>query len=227
MTLRELCKLVRGKKSKGGLKRSQLLSRHEGLIARLDMPVKDGAIRVSVKVYESGYVLYEEDDRYTVFHLDDLKDKHWNFGSVTDKDGCCNMVRNEVMMSEEWSYGLILEGNDRIMHNRDKSEADYVEFSYSGIAEDLAQLRVQYNFTKTMEDKATREQMEGVFDFLRKAMSETQWEAYVLIESLGKKEREVAEMLGMSQQAVSKNYKKACEIVLRFRARLKKDFYEN
>ncbi|MBR3510361.1 MAG: sigma-70 family RNA polymerase sigma factor [Lachnospiraceae bacterium] len=229
MTLRELCKQVRGKKAAGNLNRSQLLARHEGLVARHDATLGNGAIKVSVKVYESGYVLYEEDDRYTVFHLDDLRNKNWNYEGVSSEcEGCCDgLVRNDVIMSEDWSMGLTLEGNDRIMYNRVKKESDHVEFSYSGISEDLASLGIEINFTKNMEDEVDREKRGKVFEKLSKEMSPAQWTTYCLIHCRGLKHKDAAKILGVSEPAVCKNYKKACEVVVRFRDRLKKDFYEN
>lgn len=229
MTLKELCGLVRGRKTKGKMTRSVLLARHEGIIARHDATLGNGTIKVSVKVYESGYVLYEEDDRHTVFHLDELKNKNWNYEGVSSEcTPCCgNVVRNDVIMSEDWSMGLMLEGNDRIMDNRVKAERKHNDFSYSSIAEDLAVLGFEINYTKEMEDEADRKKCEEIFKLLRNEMSSSQWTAYVLINCHGLKQKDVAETLGVSAPAVCLNYKKACEIVGRFREQLKKDFYEN
>ena len=179
MTLRELCKQVRGKKTKEKMTKSKLLARHEGIIARRDEKAGNGTIQVSVKVYESGYVLYEEDDRNTVFHLDDLRNKNWNYEGVSSdcEMACGNVVRNDVIMSEDWYMGLTLEGNDRIMANRVNNEKLYVGFSYSDLAEDHAALGFEVNFIKKMEDEVDREKREKVFEELRKKMSSGQWTA--------------------------------------------------
>ena len=48
-----------------------------------------------------------------------------------------------------------------------------------------------------------------------------------LIEKYGLKHKDAAVILGISEPAVCKNYKKACEIIVSLRPQLKKDFYEN
>ncbi len=229
MTLRELYALLGGRRSKGMMGRNQLLSRHEGLLARLDTTMGKGTIKVSVKVYESGYVLYEEDGMHTVFHLDDVCGKAWKYDGVAD-DGTVRRERTvseEVFMSSEWSVRLILEGNERVMQNRDKREGCHVEFSYSGISDDIGQLGFVVDFLKEMENEIDREKRQKVIEKVKDALKPAQWKVFVLIECQGKKQREVAEEMGVSQQAVSKEYANARKVIEKLREGLRKAFYED
>lgn len=227
MTLRELYGLLDGRKSCGVLRRSQLLSRHEELLARLDTSMGNGTVKVTVKVYESGYVLYEEDGKPTVFHLDDICKRDLRYDGVSGSFSFYgeSLVPMEVFMSADWSVRLILEGNERLMHNREKVEQDHVEFSYSGISEAMEHLGVTPDFLMSFEDEFIHGKMMEVFEIVRGALNNAQWTAFILVECQGKKQREAATIMGVSQQAVSKDFKKACEVIGRLRESLKEIFY--
>ena len=76
MTLKELYAQVRGKRTAGQLGKYQLLARHERQLAKYATTMGEGAIKVMIRVFESGYVLYEEDNKFAVFHLDDICGKN-------------------------------------------------------------------------------------------------------------------------------------------------------
>ena len=228
MTLRELYSQVRGNKVRGQLGKYQLLSRHERQLAKYVTTMGEGSIKVMIRVFESGYVLYEEDNKFAVFHLDDV------CGSNTIYDTVCReavarkerVIPDEVYMSADWTLRLILEGNERIMHNREKVESDHVEFSYSGISEEMAQLGYTPDFFRLIEEEINRQKMLEVFEKIQEVMKPVQWNVYVLIERDGKKQREIADMLGKTQQAVSKDYKVAKAKIEEIREVLKEIFGE-
>ena len=72
MTLRELYSQVRGNKVRGQLGKYQLLARHERQLAKYVTTMGEDSIKVMIRVFESGYVLYEEDNKFAVFHMDEV-----------------------------------------------------------------------------------------------------------------------------------------------------------
>lgn len=227
MTLRELCAQVRGKKEKGQIGKNQLLSAKEREIASYATTLGSGTIPVSIRVFESGYVLYEEDEKHTVFHLDDVCGKDMEYDSV-DKQGTSRrsrVVPGEVYMSADCTLRLILEGNDRVMHNREKVESDHVEFSYSGIAEDMPQLGYTPDFFRWIEEEIDHLKMLDLLRRLEMEIRPVQWNVYVMIERDGKRQKDIASMLGITQQAVSKDYRMARKAIESLRELLWEEYY--
>lgn len=229
MTLRELYSQIRGKSTSGQLGKYQLLSRHERLLARYSTTMGGGTIKVSIRVYESGYVLYEEDDKAAVFHMDDICGKATLYDSLNDGLVSRNQrnIPDEVYMSSDWTLRLTLEGNDRIMHNREKVANDHMEFSYSGISEDMVQLGFTPDFFALIEEEISHQKMLEVFETLKKEMKPVQWDVYIMVKRDGKKQKEIASILGKTQQAVSKDYLAAEKKVEKLRELLMSMFYED
>ena len=228
MTLKELYAQVRGKRTAGQLGKYQLLARHERQLAKYATTMGEGAIKVMIRVFESGYVLYEEDNKFAVFHLDDICGKNTIYDTV-DKSLVSRKERvipAEVYMSADWTLRIILEGNERIMHNREKVESDHVEFSYSGISEEMSQLGFTPDFFHAIEEEINHKKMLEVFEAVKREMKPVQWNVYILIERDGKKQKEIASMLGKTQQAVSKDYMVAKAKIEAIREILKEMFYE-
>lgn len=229
MTLKELYSQVRGRKSKGQLGKYQLLSRHERQLAKYVTNMGGGSIKVCIRVFESGYVLYEEDEKFTVFHLSEIVNKNMEY-DTTDPTLVSRKERNiqsEVLMSSEWYVRIILEGNDRIMHNREKVEADHTEFSYSGISEDMAQLGTSDDYLKEIIKELDHQKMLEIFEIVKNSMKPIKWEIFVKIMGDGKTQVEIATLFGKTQQAVSRHYVDAKKIVEALREQLKKMYYED
>ena len=229
MTLKELYSQVRGRKSKGQLGKYQLLSRHERQLAKYVTTMGGGSIKVCIRVFESGYVLYEEDEKFTVFHLSESVNKNMEY-DTTDSTLVSRKERNiqsEVLMSSEWYVRIILEGNDRIMHNREKVEADHTEFSYSGISEDMAQLGTSDDYLKEIIKELDHQKMLEIFEIVKKSMKPIKWEIFVKIMGDGKTQVEIAPLFGKTQQAVSRHYVDAKKIVEALREQLKEMYYED
>ena len=229
MTLRELYSQVRGRKSKGQLGKYQLLSRHERQLAKYVTTMGGGSIKVCIRVFESGYVLYEEDEKFTVFHLSEIVNKNMEY-DTTDPTLVSRKERNiqsEVLMSSEWYVRIILEGNDRIMHNREKVAADHTEFSYSGISEDMAQLGITEDFLQKIIKEIDHQKMLDVLEVVKNSMKSNKWEVFVKIRGEGKTQAEIAPLFGKTQQAVSRDYVDAKKIIEALRDQLKKMYYED
>jgi len=229
MTLKELYSQVRGRKGKGQLGKYQLLARHERQLAKYVTTMGEGTIKVSIRVFESGYVLYEEDEKFTVFHLSEIVGKCTEYdttdGSLVSRKQ--RTVPAEAFMSSEWYLKILLDGNDRIMHNREKVEADHTEFSYSGISEDMAQLGTTDDYLKEIIKEIDHQKMLEIFEVVKNSMKPIKWEIFVKIMGDGKTQVEIAPLFGMTQQAVSRHYVDAKKIVEALRDELKKMYYED
>jgi hypothetical protein len=229
MTLKELYSQVRGRKSKGQLGKYQLLSRHERQLAKYVTTMGGGSIKVCIRVFESGYVLYEEDEKFTVFHLSEIVNKNMEY-DTTDSTLVSRKERNiqsEALMSSEWYVRIILEGNDRIMHNREKVEADHTEFSYSGISEDMAQLGTSDDYLKEIIKEIDHQKMLEIFEVVKNSMKPIKWEIFVKIMCDGKTQVEIAPLYGKTQQAVSRHFVDAKDIIEELRDELKKLYYDD
>ena len=229
MTLKELYSQIKGRKSKGQLGKYQLLARHERQLAKYVTTMGEGTIKVSIRVFESGYVLYEEDEKFTVFHLSEIVNKNMEY-DTTDPTLVSRKERNiqsEVLMSSEWYVRIILEGNDRIMHNREKVAADHTEFSYSGISEDMAQLGITEDFLQKIIKEIDHQKMLDVLEVVKNSMKSNKWEVFVKIKGEGKTQAEIAPLFGKTQQAVSRDYVDAKKIIEALRDELKKMYYED
>ena len=229
MTLKELYSQIRGRKSKGQLGKYQLLARHERQLAKYVTTMGEGTIKVSIRVFESGYVLYEEDEKFTVFHLSEIVGKCTEYdttdGSLVSRKQ--RTVPAEAFMSSEWYLKILLDGNDRIMHNREKVAADHTEFSYSGISEDMAQLGITEDFLQKIIKEIDHQKMLDVLEVVKNSMKSNKWEVFVKIKGEGKTQAEIAPLFGKTQQAVSRDYVDAKKIIEALRDELKKMYYED
>ena len=228
MTLKELFVAANGAKEEVVPYRRQLLSRREKVLAEEASSMGNGSVRVRIRVFESGYVLYEEDEFYTVFHLQDIRGKAKVYNSASEEMVLDSMtIPEEVFMDADWTLKLTMEGNERLWHNRQKCEQDKIEFSYSGVSEDIEALAYVPDFLRSLNDEIDEERMRKVLEIVSSKMNPITWKVYVMTERDGMMQPEIAEELGITQQAVSKIYRKACEIIARMREQLKNKYEEN
>ena len=229
MTLAELYSKVTGSKGKRQIGRRQLLARGEPVIASMETTLGSDSISVRLRVFRSGYVLYEEDELFTVFHLGEIYGRGTEYHPLWEGliPQSAIQIPYEVYMSAEWYIRLLIEGSDRIIRNREKIRNDHVEFSYSDIAEAIPPLSYTPDFFADITETLHRQRRQAVCDYVSSNMHPTLWRVYVLIESEGKKQKEVAKELGITQQAVSKDYKKACKMIMELRDYLNEAFPKN
>lgn len=224
MILRELMEQVNGEKEKGQIGKEQLKSVAGEPIASDSMRMGANGALVSIQVFGNGYVLYEEDGKCTVFHLSDIRGKGKEYETVKESFGSKKerTVPDEVYMNEDWKLRLLLEGNERIQHNQEKRESDHVQFHYSEYSEDMKELGYEPELLEELLNEIKKEEGRRVIEAVRASMKPAQWKIYVLVEGVGFRQREVAEKLGITQQAVSKEYCKAKAIVEELRELLRK-----
>jgi RNA polymerase sigma factor (sigma-70 family) len=219
MTFKDLCRFLNKRQEKRQVTKKRLLEMGSPVL------LKHGAMPDGkVTVFMNGFVLYEEGERNTVFHLDEVRGKGIEYETVAPEFGMKvdRQVEEEVMMNLDWYIPLMMEGNDRLTKNQNAKESYHSEFSYSDIAEDISQLGFFVDFLRSEIGAIEMEKTKEIFTVLQEAMKPKQWKVYVLIEGEGMKQREVADLLSVTQQYVSREYKKACEKVVELRGLMKK-----
>lgn len=229
MTLKELYSKINGTKEEALLGKKSLCERNEKVIARWNENTEDEANAVQIQVFESGYVLYEEGDNATVFHLDEVLKNQMIYDTVDSEisEKKARLIPEQVFMTSEWTLSLLLFGNDRIYENRDKLNSKRIDFSYSDMSDEIGELGYTPDFLEPFLTEIENEKMGEVFQKVRSSLKPIQWKIYVMAERDGMKQKDISDELGISQQAVSKHYKKACEKILELREYLKKIYYEN
>ena len=136
MTLQELFTQVKGKKQKTKPNIHSLNNGRHKIIAEGS---HDNGI---VKVYDNGYIFYSEDNHFTVFHISDVYGKREEYSSDDENSvpKGTRVIEGEFFNDKDWLFRVVMEGNTRIQHNHNIKQNRYIEFRYSGIAEDLEEL---------------------------------------------------------------------------------------
>ena len=228
MKLRDLYAIISGgKEEKTTPGRESILHRADPVIQEFEQTMSD-CQHIRIRVFESGYVLYEEDKRSTVFHIrraimntfDNDKAKIW------DLDQEEKSITRELLLDTDWEVGLILYGNSRIMSNRYKREEDTV-FSYHCFSEEHPALSYNGSFFEEEEREYMQRKMREVFTRLMDAMTPKMWTIYVLVERDGKTQADIAREGGVRIQSVNEEYKEACRRVFELKKIMKEMYFEN
>lgn len=229
MTLEELYSKISGTKKDGILGKNQLRERNEKVIANWNEKTLDEADDVQILVFESGYVLYEEGNNTTVFHLDEVVEKQIVYSTVEEdvSNKTTRLIPEDTLLKSEWTVGVLMFGNDRIYENRDKLNSKRIDFSYSAMSDEIGILGFTPDFLESFITEIDKEKRSQVFEKIRSTLKPNQWQTYVMTIRDGMKQKDIADKLGITQQAVSKSYKKACEKILEYREYLEKIYYDN
>lgn len=160
----------------------------------------------SVTVYDNGYVLYQKDQWVTVFPLHDCTDYVYKDSNVE------SFIPFEEFMDQPWQVRVLMEGYDRMDHNCerrkegravsidiDNNEEGHIELSDMGAGDALRIL---------VERESEKEEKELLHKNLER-LTKRQREVLILCVAEGKTHLEVAQLLGISRQAVSENLGKS------------------
>ncbi|MBO5621189.1 MAG: hypothetical protein J5959_06120, partial [Butyrivibrio sp.] len=226
MTLKELCAMVKSEKENRNFGKKHLFERNDKVIAEKKSTMGKGTIKVNLMVFESGYVLYEEDDKSTIFHLDDICGKQVKYDTVESGflSEAARTIPDEVYISADWSVRLMLEGNDRLMHNRASWESDHIEFSYSGISEAIKEVAYEPNYLEAFEAEIDAFHFEEMVSFLKSKVKPRQWDIFVSNRCDGIRQGDLAKAYGVSQQAISKDCLAVYKKIQKFHDRLEAFF---
>ena len=157
----------------------------------------------NITVYGNGYVLFCSGKDHTVFRLHDCKDY------VDQDDPLCKVIPEKVFDKTHWALRLILEGEDRIAHNKEKKENHHT-VSYSAVAEDWVYLSdSKYDGAFVLFEKEEHQELIHKLQMQLAVLTDRQRFVFTEIIGNGKTHKEVADELGVSRQAVTDTFTKA------------------
>ena len=158
----------------------------DGIIA--SVPVGGDGL---LTVYKSGFYIYKTDIGSTVYAVDRCADYAYEDGTLLDLD------------EEDWPLRLALEGEDRLERNSDAREHGR-HYSYSDDAVERNDLRDQRDFVAELTDE------EHLSDILS-CLPQRQRDLLHMHFFQGLTHQQVAQRLGVSRQAVTKQLGAAIE----------------
>ncbi len=204
LTFRELLELVPvADKRENVVSAKSLLESNIPIVAREMLGEVLHDPELVITVYANGYVVYQNKTHRTFFPLHSCGE--YVYDSAYSDSNIVNKIGRDTFDNENWYIRLILEGEDRLVHNYE-SRVGKREVSYSAVAEDWSLLGYEERlYEPPVREKSYEEVIEELIDLL------TENQFYVVhrfcLEKVGQKE--LAEELGISVQAVSDTIQKA------------------
>lgn len=229
MTLKELYSLVNGEKTDGRISFGELMNRQEDVLVK-DILTSNSVIS-TLTVFRNGYVLYQEDKRRTIFHISEVVGKDFIYGTslmdVPDIEE--RRITKEELLASDWKTALYMVGNERIEENRGKTESYHIAFRFDDTLDETREKYLSYtpDFNKAFEKTLELQRIKEVIDLVRSKLTEAEWNTYFNVEVLGMHQDDIARKEGISQQAVSKRYLKACRTIERYRDEFIDKYYED
>lgn len=147
-----------------------------------------------LRVYRSGFYTYETPVGTTVYAVDRCAGYEYENGDCLD---------SQWFEEEDWVVRLALSAEDRLERNQRRKEEEG-RFSYSGDAAEGKDLRDPQDFTVALD---SREQVERMLAIL----TEKQRQAVQMYFFQGLSQREIAGVMGMQKQVVSRHIQAAME----------------
>lgn len=163
---------------------------------------------LEITVFKNGYVVYQDSEYMTVFPLHICGD--YVEKDVTDGE---HLIPFEVFADQPWQVRVFMEGDQRIVHNRNSRRFYAREISYEGMIDDLGE--------DTVEDKWGRDPLSRmVEDFIRNEETEilhrnldrlTEKQLFILMQCVvkGRLHSDVARELGTTRMNVSNILRKS------------------
>ena len=189
------------------------------------------------KVYANGYAVYDNGSRRTVLWLPSCVSFEYHFNPKKDGEQGTEIKDNDTMpegllKSQPWTIAVALIGEHRIETNsvnRQSSRTGTRDFDYNdngdkdGDAEEavdesyrndyiwsdgwLGEDPIQYVLRKERQEE------------IKALLTDKQWEAFVLYYKEGYTQQEIADMLGIRQQKVSRRLCLSLEKIKKFNIR--------
>lgn len=153
-----------------------------------------------ISVYESGYVLYRKGIYATVFPLHACDE--YIYCSEVDESYHLPVY---VLENENWYIRLMMEGEDRLIHNQNNRMVGKV-VSYSGVSEEWDVLRTTGS---VLDDLVQAERTREVLGKILPLMTDCQREVMVRMYIDREEQVDIAESMGVTQQAISDMVRKA------------------
>ena len=216
MTLKELYSVVNPIKTKNHMILTELLESGAPVVAEGKHDTG------TVSVFKNGYILYTEDDRWTIFHISEVMRSGVRY--ETDKESIVprktRVLNASFFYEKDWILGIVMEGNRRMIENGDRVFRKWVEFHYSEYSEEMEQLCFipQYEIEDDISDWIHTQIVE-----LQKHITPSQWNVFVNITAFGVTEKELAERMHITQQTVSTCYRRAVNNIHKAKRKISKD----
>lgn len=194
LTLKELKKMVKPVEEREKIPCVSVLKESGAEIVVRELIGADTAITV----YDNGYVLYQEGNRSTVFPLHTCGD--YGYESLT---GQVQTLEKSFFDNENWYVRLIIEAGDLLERNQEKRKSNHHVCSYSAYSESW----------KAIADPAgdileSLIQQENLWELMG-CLTEKQRTVVRLYYIENRKQKDISQMLGISQQSVHTILKRA------------------
>lgn len=155
LTLRKLKEMVESPKK--GEKKPSCKSLREGKYPVVAQKIiKNEVGVVTITVYKNGYVVYQAQNRVTVFPIEDISG--YRYSSVAGNGYGCNLTES-YFEEAEWYLRFVLRGEDRLSINLDSCNQKRC-ISLSSAMEEMI---VQQMMTENMMDMLTDKQKELIY----------------------------------------------------------------
>ena len=155
-----------------------------------------------ITVYKNGYVIYRVGKRATVFPLHSCNNYIYDSG-ISD----IHILKSDFFENENWYVRLILEGEDRLIHNQN-ARIEAKSISYSAVSEEWDVLAED---AEMLGKLIMKEQIEAILNEM------TEKQRYVIVRYYLDEvsQKQIAAELGISSSAVSSMIRKAIQRVRR------------
>ena len=171
--------------------------------------IKDLGDKSSIAFYENGAVRYCSNGRKTTFDIDSCPDiKYIHNGEIVI------LNENEFQSEDSWLWRFIVEGENRIMENDEhnaqygpkikKKDGGYNKYSLVYYQELLESDEETQNKILAATDNSLREVSDDLFEVSRDCLTEKQYQTIKLLYKYGLTVNEVAEIMGIAHQVVSR-----------------------
>ena len=167
LTLRRLKEMVESPKK--GAKKPTPKSLREGCPVVAQKIIQNEVGVVTITVYKNGYVVYQAQNRVTVFPIEDISG--YSYSSVAGNGYGCDLTES-YFEEAEWYLRFVLRGEDRLSINLDScnqkrcislsSAMEEMQLGES-VALDMEEMIVQQMVTESMMDMLTDKQKELIY----------------------------------------------------------------
>ena len=167
LTLRKLKEMVESPKK--GEKKPSCRSLREECPVVAQKIIQNEAGAVTITVYKNGYVVYQAQNRVTVFPIEDISG--YRYSSVAGNGYGCDLTES-YFEEAEWYLRFVLRGEDRLSINLDScnqkrcislsSAMEEMQLGES-VAPDMEEMIVQQMMTESMMDMLTDKQKELIY----------------------------------------------------------------
>lgn len=178
----------------------------DGSVEQIDPLVE--AMNGDCKVFSNGYAVYTNEIGTTVLWLPDCRTFTYYFGELTDKEKDYltqkSTVDETVFDEQPWFMAVMLRGDHQVEQNAMNRTGDRMDKDKSVSLDEIkekeeVEWRPGHRFENPESAYIRKETMQ---EQLAK-LTDRQREVFVLYHQYGYSQREIAEMLGIGQRAVS------------------------